>query len=121
MQERNDGVGGKLRAMKGSLRKAAKRCGKRIGGDGASLRWCEVAQLFRQERSASDRRGAAAAKEARFRDAAQFETCEEFQNISADRIGHFDNNRGAGQFARVARVAEVIENCFAEHFFSCKF
>ena len=115
MQECSDGVGREVGAVEGSVWKTAEGGGKRIGGDGASFAQCDVAQLFRQKRSASDRRGAAAAKEARFDDTARFETREELQNISTDWIGHFHNSRGSGQFSRIARIAKVIENSFAEH------
>src|SRR5438876_797171 len=37
------------------------------------------------------------------------------QDIPADGIAYLDRCRGAGQLPRIARIAKVIENSFAEH------
>ena len=115
MQKRANGISGKLRAMKSCLGKAAEGYGNRFRRDRSGFRGCAAAELLGEERSAGDGGGATAAEETDFADAARFESGEKFEDVAADRIAHFDGCGGAGQFARVARIAEVIENGFAEH------
>ena len=115
MQKRTNRVGGKLRAVKSGLGKAAERCGKRFGRDLTGFRECAATELLGDKRSAGDGRCAAAAQKTRFSNPARFEPREEFENITTNGIGRFDGCSSAGQFAGVARIAEVIENGFAEH------
>jgi hypothetical protein len=39
----------------------------------------------------------------------------QFEDVTADGIAHFHRGSGAGKFAGVAWIAEVIENCLAKH------
>src|SRR6266852_1318428 len=76
LQQRRYGVGGELRAMKGS-------------------RW-KTAEGFRERVRGYDAGG-------------------ELEDVAADGIAYFDGGGGAGKLAGVSRVAEMIENGFAEH------
>ncbi len=115
LDERAEGIGGELRAVKRRRREPAKSFGESIGRDGAEVRERTRLELFGEKRGAGDRGGAPTAKEASFRDAAVFEPGKQLQDVAANRIGYFDGSGGAGEFTRVARIAKVIENGFAEH------
>jgi hypothetical protein len=116
LKKRGNCVGGKLRAMESCRGKIAERCGKGLRSDGASFRWSEAAKLLRQMRSAGDCGRTATAKEASFNDADRIEPREKLEDVAAYWIRDFDSCCGPGQFARVARIAKMIENSFAEHF-----
>ena len=114
-KERRKGIRGELCAVKSRGGKPPKGLGERIGGDGPSLGIGTAAKLFGQERSASDCGGAAAAEETHLSDSAGFDARGEFQDVAADGIADLNRGGGAGQFTDIARVAEVIEQGFAEH------
>ena len=80
-----------------------------------------AAQLFRQKRSARNGRRAAAAQKPGFGDAAGFAAREQPEDVAADRIGDLYGCSGITELAGVSRIAEVIENGFAEHFLSSRF
>ena len=88
-----------------------------MGGDATGFRGRAAAEFFSQKRSARNGGSAAAAQKPGFGDAAGFETREEPEDVTAHRIRDFDRCSGIGELAGVSRVAEVIENGFAEHFF----
>ena len=115
MQERTNGVGGKLCAVKGSRGQAAEGLGKRFRGDGARFGKRAAVNLLRQERGAGDGGGAAAAKKACFCDASVHDASRNLQDVAADRIAYLDCTGGITEFAHVARIAKVLENSFAEH------
>ncbi len=71
--------------------------------------------LLREERSARNRSGAAAAQKTRFRDALAFDAHGELKNVAANRIADFHFGVRAVEFAGVARILKVIENGVAEH------
>src|SRR5207245_3773888 len=91
---------------------------KKFGGDATGFRWRAAAQLFGQQRSAGNRRSAAAAQKPGLGDPAGFETREEPEDVAANRIRNFDGCSGITELAGVTRVSAVIENGFAEHFSS---
>ncbi len=115
MQKRAYRVGGKLGAVKSGGRKGAERCRQRFGRDFTGFRECAAAKLLGQERCAGDGGRATATEEASFGNAARFEAREELENVSANGICDFDGCGGAGEFAGVARIAEMVENGFAKH------
>ena len=115
LDERAERVCGELRTMKRGGREPAQTFRERLRRDGAEVRERTRLELFGEQRGAGNRGGAAAAKEANFRDAAVFEPGKQLQDVAANRIGHFDRSGSAGEFTRVARIAKVIENSFAEH------
>ena len=71
--------------------------------------------VFGEERRTSDRSGAASAEEARFDDARIFDAGGEAENVTADGIADFNGSSGVWEFTCVARVAEMIEKKFTEH------
>ena len=115
LDERAEGVGGELRTMKRRGREPGEGFRERLWCDGAEVRERTQLELFGEKRGAGNRGGAAAAKEASFHDAAVFEPGKQLQDVTANRISHFDRSGSAGEFTRVARIAKVIENGFAEH------
>jgi hypothetical protein len=74
-----------------------------------------VVQLLREERSARNRSGTAAAKKTRFRDAAAFDAHRELQDVAANGIADFYLGIRARKLAGVARILKVIENGVAKH------
>lgn len=74
-----------------------------------------VVQVLGYKRCGGDGGGAAATQEADFSDTAVLDAGREAENVAADGIADFDGVRGAGKFAGVARMAEVIEDDFAIH------
>ena len=71
--------------------------------------------LFGEQRSASDGRGATAAEKARFADAPVLQSSGQLQDIPAHRIAYLYRSIGARKFASIARIAEMIEERFAKH------
>jgi len=92
-----------------------------MGGDATRFRGRAAAEFFGQQRSARNGGSAAAAQKPGFGDAAGFETREEPEDVTANRIRNFDRCSGIRELAGVSRVAEVIENGFGEHFSSYQF
>jgi len=74
-----------------------------------------AAKLFGEQRSARDRRGAAAAQETRFDDAVALDAHRELQNVAANRIADFHFDVRAGKLAGVAGILKMIENGVAKH------
>jgi hypothetical protein len=110
-----EAVGGELGAVKRGGRESSESSGERVRRNGRNVGQRTGFELFGEERSASDCSRAAATEETNFGDAAVFKPSKELQDVAANGIGHFDGSGGAGEFAGVARIAEVIENGFAEH------
>jgi hypothetical protein len=115
LEKRSKAVGGELSAVKRGVRKSSESLGEKFRRNRTSVGEGTGFELLGEERGASDCGGAAAAEEANFRDAAVFEAGEQLQDVAANGIGDFDGSGSAGEFTRVARIAEVIENGFAEH------
>lgn len=116
MQERGNCVGGELCAVEGRGGQSPEGLGQRFSGDGARFGKRAATNLLCQERSTSDRGRATAAQEARFGDAYVHDPSGELQDVAADGITHFDCAGGIAELANIARIAEVLENGFAEHF-----
>jgi hypothetical protein len=108
-------VGRELRAVKRRSREASKSKRQGLRSDRARFAERFSAELLGQKRSASDRRGASAAEEARFGDAIPFHANRKLKNVAADRVADFHGGVGRRKFAGVARVAEMIEDGVAEH------
>ena len=115
MKERVDRISGELCAMERCRWKSAESLGERLGGDFAGFCRRAAAEFFGQKGGAGNRCGAAAAKEARFRDTPVNDASRELQYVAADWIAYLHRYRGAGQFSSIARITKVIENGFAEH------
>lgn len=118
--ERSESVGCKLGTVKCGGRKAAERLRERFGRDHARVGKGAVAELFGEERGASDGCSASAAKEPDFGDAVVFDARGETENIAADGISDFDGSGGVRKFAGIAGIAEVIENGVGEHREDCR-
>lgn len=101
--------------MKGRGRQPAESLGKRFGGDGARLGKPTPLELFGKERRAGNGCRASAAKKSCFPDTAVDDRSEQLEDIAANGIADFCDGTSSGKFAGVARIAEVIENGFAEH------
>src|SRR5213080_2354729 len=86
------GAGGRRRLQRLAARRersqavAHRGLGKKFGGDATGFRWRAAAQLFGQQRSAGNRRSAAAAQKPGLGDPAGFETREEPEDVAANRI-----------------------------------
>src|ERR1700730_3055652 len=117
LEERGDRVGGQLCAVEGCGREPTQGFRESFRRDGPRLGKRAAAKALGQQRSASNRGGAAATEEARFRDTTVRDARGELEDIAADGIAHLDGRGCAGKLAGVSRVAEVIENGFAEHRF----
>lgn len=115
MEQCADRVGGKLRAVERRGRKAAQHIRKRFCGDGAGFGERAATEFFGQDRSGSNRCGAAPAEKARFRNTPIHNARRYLEDVAADGIAYFDGNACARELPGVARVAEVVENGFAEH------
>src|SRR5438552_11946560 len=102
--------------MKRGRGKASQRVGKLVRRKRACLGKRAAAQMLGEERSAGDRGCTPATKETHLGKAAVFHARGEFQDVAADGIRDFDGRGGVRKLAGIARLAEMIENGFAEHF-----
>jgi len=115
LQQCAGGVSGELRAVKRGAWKLPQGFGEGFRSDGSRFSGSATGKALGQNGGARNRSRATAAKEARFLDAAVHDSRGELEDIAADGIAYLDRRRGAGQFPRIARIAKVIENSFAEH------
>jgi len=121
--QRFDRVCCELRAMHRCGRQAAEAGGDRCARESGGALWSCALQTLRHERCGCYGRGTTATEETRFRDLSTVHAHREAQHVAAHRIAHLHRVRRAGQFARVARLAKMVENGFTEHrgaiFLSC--
>lgn len=115
MKQGVDRVGSELCAVQSRRGKSTERLRDRFRGEGAGFGNRAAAELFGQEGSARNGCGAPTAQEPGLLDAAVRDSRRELQDIAANGIAYFDRGSGIGQLAGVARIAEMIENSFAEH------
>ena len=116
MEEHSDRIGGELRAVERRRRESFQNTGNGFRGDGTGFDERAAAEFFRQDGGGSNRRRAASAEKTCFRNAPVNNARRKFEDVAADGIAYLDGNAGAGKLPGVARVSEVIENGFAEHF-----
>ena len=100
--------GRELRPVKCYRRQAAERYRETFRRQGAGLGDRPPTDLHGEQRRAGYRGSATAAEEARLSDMSVHDPRGELEDVAADRIAHFDGGSGAGKFAGVSRVAEVI-------------
>src|ERR1700731_2060423 len=115
LEERGGRVGGQLCAVECRGWEPSQGFGESFRREGPGLGERAAAKTLGEHRSASYRGGAPAAEEARFRDTAVRDAGGELEDVAADGIAYLDGRGCARKLAGVSRVAEVIENGFAEH------
>jgi hypothetical protein len=116
LEERADCISGKLRPVERRRWETPQHIGKRFRGDGTGFGKRATAESFCQDGSGSNRRGAASAEETCFRNAPFRNERRQFEDVATDGVAHLHGDTRAGKLPGVARVAEVVENGFAEHF-----
>jgi len=104
-----------LCAVKCCSWQSAKSFRKRVCGDVARFGETPITELLRQERRASNRRCAAAAKKPDFLNTSPGNARSQLEDVPANGIADFHGCGGAGQLSGVARIAKMIEYGFAEH------
>lgn len=72
--------------------------------------------MLREKGRAGNRGGAAATKKANFEDASIFDARRKLENVSTDGVADFNASCRVGEVTSIARITEVIEDGFAEHF-----
>ncbi len=116
IEEKAESLCGKLRSVKGGWRERAQSFGNSFGRNRTRCSESAACEALRQERGASDGSCTTAAQEARFGDAAIFDSRGKLQNVATDRIRRLHLRARGRQLAGVARIPEVVQDQFAEHY-----
>lgn len=106
---------GQLSGVKGSWGKAVEFLGDRFGRQKARVSQFPALDFFRKERGGGDGGRAAATEKSDFANPLAVQNRCQLENVPADGIADFDFDRGAGEFAGIARVLEMVEQRIAEH------
>ena len=105
-----------LRAVKRGCGQSSERRRKRIPRD--ALRFCERApgNLLGEKGSTGNRGRTAATKKTGLEDASIFDARRKLENVPTDGVADLDASCRVGEVTGIARITEVIEDGFVEHF-----
>jgi hypothetical protein len=104
-----------LRRMKRSRRKPAEVRSQRFCGQSSKLRQFPPPNQLREQRGAGNRRGASAAEKPHFANHSVFQNRRKAQDISTNRIAHFDLHSRPGKLSSIPWMLKMIQQRLAEH------
>ena len=114
-KQRRHCIHAKLRGVERSRRQVAEGTRNEFRRDLTDLRSRFSREQVRQNRTGRDRHHATLGLESDFSEAVPFDASRQPQNITAYRVGHFNDRVGVRKFPGVVRVSEVFERNFVEH------